>query len=171
MEAFQSHKNACFACPATTQVTTLITSLIARLWEGGDAWACKCMASHLSIFLLSQPGIDGGAGLLHVMLYGLCYLNNSSYLMCGGLPRSNNADLLVATTQVTTLVISMIAHLWEGADAWACKCMASCLSDLLLSQPGIDGGAGLLHVKLYGLCYPNNGSYFTCKGLSCSKKC
>jgi hypothetical protein len=73
---------------ATTQVTTLIISISARLWEGADAWACKCMASYLSILLLSQPGIDRGAGLLHVMLYGRCYLNNSSYLLYGGLSRS-----------------------------------------------------------------------------------
>jgi hypothetical protein len=69
--------------------------------------------------------------------------------------------LLAATTQVTTLIISMTARLWEGADAWACKCMASYLSDLLLLQPGIDGGAGLPHVMLYGRCYLK-------KALTCS---
>jgi hypothetical protein len=79
--------------------------------------------------------------------------------------------LLASTTQVTTLIISLIAQLWEGADARACKCMACYLSDLLLSQPGIDGGAGLLHVMLYGLCHINNRSHLLYGGLSCSKQC
>jgi hypothetical protein len=78
---------------------------------------------------------------------------------------------LAATTQVTTLIISMIARLYEGADAWACECTASYLSDLLLLQPGIDGRAGLLHVMLYGLCYFSNSSYLLHGGLSCSKQC
>jgi hypothetical protein len=43
------------------------------------------MASYLSILMLLQPGIDGRAGLLHVMLYGLCYLNDRSYLLYEGL--------------------------------------------------------------------------------------
>jgi hypothetical protein len=78
---------------------------------------------------------------------------------------------LAATTQVTTLIISKIARLYEGADAWACECMASYLSDLMLLQPGIDGRAGLLHVMLYGLCYLNDRSYLLYEGLSCSKQC
>jgi hypothetical protein len=79
--------------------------------------------------------------------------------------------LLASTTQVTTRIISLIAQLWEGADARACKCMACYLSDMLLLQPSIDGGAGLLHVMLYGLCYLNNRSYLLYGGLSCSKQC
>jgi hypothetical protein len=79
--------------------------------------------------------------------------------------------LLAPTTQVTTLIASLIPRLWEGADAPACKCMASYLSILLLSQPGIDRGAGLLHVMLYRLCYLRNGSYLLYEGLSCSKQC
>jgi hypothetical protein len=81
--------------------------------------------------LLLQPGIDGGAGLLHVKLYELCYLNNSSYLLCGGLSCLTMLALLAATTQVTTFISSMIARLWEGADALACKFMACNLSELL----------------------------------------
>jgi hypothetical protein len=83
----------------------------------------------------------------------------------------SNADLLASTTQVTTLITSIVARLWEGADAWECKCMASHLSILMLLQPGIDDRAGLLHVMLYGLCYLNDRSYLLYEGLSCSKQC
>jgi hypothetical protein len=152
---------------ATTQVTTFISSMISRLWEGADALECKFMACNLSDLSLSQPGIDGGAGLLHVKLYENCYLNNSSCLLCGGLSCPTMLALLAATTQVTTFISSMIARLWEGADARACKFMACNISDLSLSQPGIDGGAGLLHVKLYENCYLNNSSCLLCGGLSC----
>jgi hypothetical protein len=82
--------------------------------------------------LLLHPSIDGGAGLLHVKLYELCYLNNSSCLLCGGLSCPAMLALLAATTQVTTVINSTIAWLREGADALACKFMASYLSDLLL---------------------------------------
>jgi hypothetical protein len=58
------------------------------------------------------------------MLYRLGYLNNSSYLLCGGLSCPTMLALLAATTQVTTVINSTIAWLWEGADALACKFMA-----------------------------------------------